>query len=364
VRDIEAAHGISVQVVVAAGNAVDAMLQARLRAGNPPDAAVFSEPALIAKYASDGTLKDLPPAPDTPEYWTRLATRNGRLYGYWLKAAHKSLLWQGPDTDLTLDTWDDLTTAAMPPTGTPLLSIGAADGWVLTDWLANMLAGLAPDSYDGLATGAVSWRIDPVREALSMLGRLWTTAGLLPGGPSRALLTAFDGSVVDVFGTRRARLVYEGDFVAPVVTGLGGTPKRRNVMRFPRVGTDPDRPVIVGGDVMVALSDRAKPLLRHLIEKPARERWVGAEFLVPSTLVEPSDYRTGLSQWLAEDLVGTTKPLFGLSDRLTGGLAGDDGKGSWLIMQNFFREVTGRAAIRAAVSRAVDAFEAARTVSR
>jgi len=353
-----------VQVVVATGNSVDPLLQARMRAGNPPDAAVISEPALIAKYASRGRLVplDRDNGNDAPRSWRELATWNGRLYGYWLKAAHKSLLWHRPGTNLNLDTWSDLMTAA-GQRGTPLLSVGAADGWVLTDWLANLLAALAgADGYRRLAEGRSGWRGRQVGEALSRLGELWSTPGLFPGGPRQAVLTSFDGSVVDVFGTGQAHLMYEGDFVMPVITQrLGLAPGSAAAVPFPGV-TGGDRPLVVGGDMIVALSSRDEVigLLDYLVTGEARKRWVDAGFLVPSTTIASAQYPTALSRRLAEQLTGReATPLFGLTDLLTGGLYGDDGKGSWLIMQDFFRDVTGGWRIGRAVATAQDAFDAA-----
>lgn len=360
VSDFQRTARTGVQVDVVPGNEVDAALSARLRAGNRPDLAVFTEPGLITKH--ERSLVPLAPAlaADVTGYWRDLAARRGRLYGCWLKAAHKSLLWHRPGWRPSLDTWQDLTALARRPAATPLLSIGASDGWVLTDWFENLLAALDPHQYERLARGGRHWHSAPVVTALRMLGDLWRLPGLVPGGPRRALLTPFDASVVDVFGTGRARLVFEGDFVAPVIASIGGTPRGADAVRFPAIGGT--RPLIVGGDVIVALSDRPEThrLLRYLVSRRGRLPWVEQGFVVPSDRIHQSDYPTPLSRRLAADLtVPGAEPRFDLSDRLAGQLAGDDGKGSWLIMQDFFRAVTGGVPVATAVRRACDAFQSA-----
>jgi alpha-glucoside transport system substrate-binding protein len=360
VSDFQHTDRIGVAIDVVPGNEVDATLTARLRAGNPPDLAVFTEPGLITKYRPHLVPLDPDLAADVTAYWRHLAVRHGRLYGCWLKAAHKSLLWHRPGRAPGLSRWADLVELAARPSGTPLLSVGAADGWVLTDWFENLLAALDKHEYERLAGADPHWHSEPVATALRMLGRLWRLPGLFPGGPGRALLTTFDASVVDVFGTDRARLVFEGDFVAPVIASIGGTPSRREAVRFPSVGGT--RPLVVGGDVIVALSDRpdTRRLLRHLVGRRARLPWVRQGFLVPSTRIRRDDYPTALSRRLADELTAPdADPRFDLSDRLAGQLAGDDGKGSWLIMQQFFRDVTTGVPVDTAVRRTCDAFQTA-----
>jgi hypothetical protein len=55
---------------------------------------------------------------------------------------------------------------------------------------------------------------------------------------------------------------------------------------------------------------------------------------------------------------------FDLSDQLTGKLIGDDGKGSWLILSDFFRAVTGGRPVESAVREAVHQFNLATGVAR
>jgi ABC-type glycerol-3-phosphate transport system substrate-binding protein len=383
-----ASTGHPVRIVVANGNGVDAMLSARLAAGNRPDVAVFSEPSLITRYASDGHLVALPVGTfrgGLNDFWLSLAGLAGdNLYGCWLKVAHKSLLWyrqsalfpgrgEAPRLEQPPKTWDELVelVAHWPVRGQAPLAIGAADGWVLTDWFENVLASLTESDERGseyglLAAPHADWDVPLVHDSLRRLGQLWSLPGALPYGGARALLTPFDASVAQVFGEHRAGMLFEGDFVAPVVAGLhtGETP---SYFSFPRVGNRP-RPQIVGGDVAVLLrdSDAGRSLMNYLTTKQAAVPWADAGFLVApypgnQTIVYPE---ARLNQLADEINDPTAEVQFDLSDQLTGKLIGDDGKGSWLILSDFFRAVTGGRPVESAVREAVHQFNLATGVAR
>jgi len=357
--------GHPVRIVVANGNGVDAMLSARLAAGNRPDAAVFSEPSLITRYAADHHLVALDNrlGDHLPAYWRELASVDGDLYGCWLKVAHKSLFWYPRGELARRDEpadWAALVDLVRdwPGRDAPL-AIGAADGWVLTDWFENVLASLDPGTYEAMAVPGADWDVEPVRDTLNLLARLWTIPRALPYGGARALLTPFDASVAQVFGERRAGMLFEGDFVAPVVAGLH-TDVVPEVFRFPSLGAR--RPQIVGGDVAVLLRDSpaGRALMAYLSDPAAADPWIRAGFLaVPDTRGHRVSYPDRrLATLAAEIATAPERVSFDLSDRLTGALTGDDGKGSWLILSDFFRAVTGGTSRRQAIRDAVQAFTA------
>jgi ABC-type glycerol-3-phosphate transport system substrate-binding protein len=303
-----------------------------------------------------------------PAWWTAMARYGGVLYGRWVKAALKSLFWYRPSMLRPADrpeTWADLESLVKTQRsrGTTPLAIGAADGWVLTDWFENVLAAVGGDSYESLATPGASWNIPPVRQSLSLLAELWSVPGIFAGGPRRALLTTFDGSVAEVFGARRAAMLYEGDFVAQIIDDLVPRTEKPGIFRFPRIGSV--QPQIVGGDMVVLLrnSTAGRDLMRYLASPESMTAWVRRGFLVPDTRIRSWQYHSAQSRQLAEELADPhTERHFDLSDRLTGGLSGDDGKGTWRILQDFFRSVTAGANTRDrsdAVNHAVAALDQA-----
>ncbi|BCJ33599.1 sugar ABC transporter substrate-binding protein [Actinocatenispora thailandica] len=377
-----AEFGHSVRIVVANGNGVDAMLSARLAADNRPDVAVLSEPSLITEYANAGHLVELPDrkyGANLPDYWRTLAGVDGTLYGCWVKIAHKSLFWYrqsalfpAADGDPLIQqppqTWAEFVDLVKrwPVRGQSPLAIGAADGWVLTDWFENVLASLnsndqTGNAYDALVSPQADWDVDIVRHALRNLGELWSLPNTLPYGGARALLTPFDASVAQVFGEHRAGMLFEGDFVAPIVSDLHSADEP-SCFPFPPV-EGRRRPQIVAGDVAVLLrrSTAGLDLMEYLTTKAAATPWADAGFLVaPYQQNLTVEYPQARMRQLAGEISDPTAEVrFDLSDQLTGKLIGDDGKGSWLILSDFFRAVTGGAPVGRAVDEAVRQFDLA-----
>lgn len=360
---------------ISAGDDIEELLRARRRAGTHPDVAILPRLGLVADFARRGWLVPLDRATIAPRFrsaWNNFVTFDGQLYGAWVKAAHKSLLWtrsstldggSPPKSFAGLVELVRRLAAQRAGSASPApLAIGAADGWVLTDWFENVLASIAsPDEYKRLALAGADWDTPVVREALRRLAQLWSIPGALPDGGSRALLTQYEESVIQVARADRAAIVFEGDFVY-------GT-----VQRFQRPGDEPVRwysfppaevggvpPLVVSGDAAVVLRDTpaAHDLVEWLTNRqvwPAFRPWLrDGGYLTPNLTVPDSAYRDTVALALAQQVRTGTGLQFDLSDQLTGPLSGGDGSVSWTILQDFFADVTRPAPdISAAVRRAV-----------
>ncbi len=348
--------------VISAGDDIPAFLTARHRAGTSPDVAIVSRPGLVTDYAARGWLSTLDEslAAPFPAEWSDLLRVDGRLYGAWVKAAYKSLFWYQPSiVDTPPATWDELVSLVreLAGRGGPVpLAIGAADGWVLTDWFENVLAGQAPAGfYDALAEGRAGWRDRPVTDALDRLAEVWSLPGTFLGGAGRALLTQWEESVIQVT-SGQAAMVFEADFVRGVAERYR-EPGRPDLATFRFPGL-PGRghPIVVGGDAAVVMGDSARgaDLVGYLTGAAAFDPWIrDGGYLSFNSDVKPSAYPDQLSR----DLIGEIQQRaadvrFDLSDRLSTPFGGEDGVGIWQIMQDFFGAVTARGADRAA---AVDA---------
>lgn len=354
--------------VVSAGDDIDAFIRARRQAGAAPDIAVLPRPGLVTEYASRGWLHplDLSLAGAVPPYWSDLLTVCGELYGVWVKVAHKSLFWYRPALlDSVPTTWEELVATvgdyrSIHPGPVAPLAVGAADGWVVTDWFENVLAGRAPDLYDGLARGKRGWDDAPVRQSLADLADLWSIPGAFPGGGARALLTQFDESVI-LMTQGRAAMVSAADFAQTTMRKFppdGGA--LVDFFRFPAVG---DRlPLVVGGDAAVVLDkggadvSAAMDLVSWLADGRHFASWIRAggylspDLLSPHPSVPPERYpaaqpgspTVASSQSLARQLRTADTVRFDLSDRLPGLFGGADGVGIWRILDNFFQAVTAQ----------------------
>ncbi|MGK5740503.1 extracellular solute-binding protein [Micromonospora sp. URMC 103] len=368
-REVVAGYDGPVQVI-SAGNDIDAFLRARHLAGTSPDVAILPRPGLVTEYAKRKWLVALPDPPsDTVAggIGDLLVLDDGRRYGVWVKAAHKSLFWHLPSAlPEQPSTWDELVALtrrlgarARRGDGPAPLAIGAADGWVLTDWFENVLADVTPEGYDALAGSHADWQGRPVRDALDRLAEIWSVEGAFPGGARRALLTQFEESVIQVVRSRRAVMVFEGDFTDDVVHRFQRGPEAPVTFRFP--GNRPaGGPLIVGGDAAVAFAPSGVDLVGWLTDAAAFGPWLRAGgYLSPSVTVPLDDYTDPVRRRLAGEMRTAGTLRFDLSDRLPGPFTGTDGVGIWRIMQDFFADVTGGVRAAEAIRRATGQLAAA-----
>ncbi|HEX4814080.1 MAG TPA: hypothetical protein VFV66_15160 [Nonomuraea sp.] len=331
-----------------------------------PDVAVIPRLGLLFDPVVQRRIRPWTGGHRQPQLWRRLVTPYGSReeLGAWFKIAHKSLVWHragelaAPPADL--DAW-------RPARGT--LAIGAADGWVLSDWFENVLLAFAPEVYDGLFPATEPgnpawWGVARTEEALELLAEIWSGA-FDPAQGRRALTMQFHDSILDVFVYRTADLVAAPDFALPVIDRYAGRDVAAH-FRFPR-WRDHAPPLVVGGDVAVAMrggradaTDFVSWLTRPRGpgERDALTRWIGdGGFLTPFTL--PSK---PLLRGPAAELNSAADGRYDLSDRLIGSLEGGDGRGLWRVLTELFADVVvDRAAPRKA---AFDAREKLVTRSR
>lgn len=369
-----AESGLRVSVVSLGDNA-EPLLAGGLAPAVAPDVAILPQPTPIG----DGRrLADLGqvfvtggPDPYRPgSLWATLATdRAGRRRGVWYKATHKSLVWYRRDVfaDHGLHppedwaSWVEMCGVLAGQGRIAPLALGAADGWVVTDWFENVLLGRHPDLLDQWAVRG--WRDEyegGVRDALGDLAALWSTDGLFPGGTERALLLQFGDSVLDVMARGGAAMVAGADFAYPVAhpvvpdAQLGWFP-------FPRPSAQGPRPVLVGGDLAVLLAaagDGGRRLIEWLAQPRAAQGWAaegGFVSLHREVRRYPPAYRDTFGTIPTEVRV-TSGTTYDLSDRLSGRLAGGDGtRGLSWILQRFLsdlgRPVTRPAAVATAMRR-------------
>jgi alpha-glucoside transport system substrate-binding protein len=265
------------------------------------------------------------------------------------KTAHKSAVWYRPSAlrkvGLPPPTqWNEwlALNQALTQAGITPLSLAAGDGWVLTDFLENLLLAASPSTYRDLAVADPPRLSDqPVVEAaLRLLGAMWSAPGTLAGGVERSLVQQFPDAVVEVFGHRRAAMVLASDFAEPVIRTFAADPADVGLFTFPPLGPLPTGPVLVGGDVMVLprpATEDARDLVRRLAAPTAPDPWIRAGgFLVDG---RTTGYSPELGR-LADQLVapGTIRE-FDLSDRL--GRLGDIDH-LWRVLTDYLVRVGGR----------------------
>jgi ABC-type molybdate transport system substrate-binding protein len=338
------------------GDDIAAVLGTQIEGGKPPDVAVLPQPGLLRDLAKEGSLKPIEEfagAQIDEAYapvWRDLATVDGELHGVWFKAANKSTWWYNvgafeqagvePPTD-----WDQLQEVAgtLTASGVAPFSIGAADGWVLTDWFENVyLRTAGAETYEKLASHEIEWTDESVATALERLGEVWGNDDWVAGGASGALQTDFPTSVNQTFADPPdAATVYEGDFVSGIITEetqaeLGAD---ADFFEFPAIDGSP--PSVVGaGDAAVLLTDNeaASALIAYLACAEAAEIWAKAGgFTSPNKQVDVSVYPDDISRRSAEALANAEAFQFDLSDLQPAAFGGTVGQGMFQLFQDFLR---------------------------
>lgn len=357
--------------LISAGNGIGSLLRSRIAASNPPHIAVLSQLRMFEEFRGHlRPLDDEVSEIHTPEWWWRELTDRRTPYGVWLKAAHKSVFWHRLRGRFSAEGYQPETLHMLAAdlkslAGWGRLGIGAADGWVLTDWFENALLAISQDVYDGLAAGQDLWGAAEVGETLGWLGDVWRTDGVPPGDPRQTLLTQYDEAAIRALGRHPGPgVTFEGDFIGPAIAPYqekGLVDRRLGTFRFPPLSSGGAKPLIVGGDFAVRFSDdgSARDVIEWLASREAARRFAEHGFLTVHKGADTAKYLSELPDGVPDDsnlphlfaeLAGELREpadsevRFDLSDQLTGDLAGGDGQGIWRLLQEFFDDVTGSGA--------------------
>ncbi|HXF73070.1 MAG TPA: extracellular solute-binding protein [Actinomycetota bacterium] len=336
------------------GDDIAAVLGTRIEGGDPPDVAILPQPGLMADLAEQGALQPIEEvAGDEVDanyapVWRELGSVDGTLYGVWFKAANKSTVWYnvGVFRDAGVQppaTWDDFLGVArtIADFGVPPVSIGGADGWTLTDWFENVyIRSAGADAYDRLTRHEIPWTDQSVKDALGIMAQLMGDESLIAGGTRGALQTDFPTSVTQVFtDPPGAAIVYEGDFVAGVITGETDAQLGTDADFFDFPAIDGSPPAVVGGgDVAVLLTDSeaGKALIEFLATPEAGEIWAGlGGFTSPNQNVDLAVYPDDITRKSAEALTSAEVFRFDLSDLQPAEFGATVGQGLFKLFQDF-----------------------------
>ena len=247
--------------------------------------------------------------------------------------------------------------------GVPYLSVGGGDAWPLTDLFENVyLRTAGPDKYDQLSNHEIKWTDQSVIDALEVMGELFKDDKNLAGGRKGILQTDFPTSVSNVFADPpKAATVFEGDFVAGVISGETDAKLGTDAAYFPFPAIDGSPPAVVaGGDVAVALTDSeaAQELLAFLATPEAGEVWAElGGFTSPNNAVDTGTYPDDISRQIAEDLVAAEDLRFDMSDLQPAAFGATAGRGMWLRLQEYLQTLDAQATAKDLEKDAAKAFK-------
>jgi len=339
-----------------AGDNTPQVVSTAIAGGNPPDIATMPQPGTMADFAKRGALKPInfakaSAAKNFTPFWIKLGTVNGKFYGIFFKGSQKSTIWYNVKAfknagvkATNIKTWPQLLSAAktLRASGQKAYSIGAADGWTLTDLFENIYlrtAGAA--KYDQLSKHKIKWTDPSVTTALVNMAQVVGDTNNIAGGKAGALQTDFNTSVSNVFSNSpKAAMVLEGDFVPGVVKHPLKAVTGYNVIDFPSInGSKPTS--VGGGDIVTMLKDTAasRALINYLATPAAATIWARrGGFSSPNKNVKPLAYPDPLQRKAAAGLVKAT--AFDMSDLQPAAFGSTAGQGEWKLFQDFVNKPT------------------------
>lgn len=343
---------------VPTGDNVATYIGSKIEGGKPPDVAMLPQVGVLQQFADKGWVKPLSAetkkelGKNFAQGWQDLGAHKGKQYGVYYKAANKSLIWYSTKafTDAGVGeakTWKEFLTTAqtLADSGVQPVSVGGADGWVLTDWFENIyLSQAGPEKYDQLAKHEIKWTDPSVKKALTTLGQLFGKQQLLAGGSKGALQTEFPKSVTQTFKNPTAPgagMVFEADFVGINITTdtKAKIGKDAKVFPFPKVDGDP--PVVTGGDAAVALKDSkaAHAMLTFLASPDAAGVWAKeGSYISPNKNLDLKLYPNSVQRKIAKALIDAGDEFrFDMSDQAPAAFGGTKGEGEWKALQDFLK---------------------------
>jgi alpha-glucoside transport system substrate-binding protein len=323
---------------------ITAQLNVRVQGGNPPDVAIPAELGLFKEYAQQGKIISLDQCKNGladyvkanyPKAFLDLATVNGKLYGFFMKADTKATIWYNPkwfkDNGLKPlgadSSWDDLANLAKEIKAKGIapwsigLESGEASGWPGTDWIQQIILNQeGVDTYDGLVDGSVKFTDPKVKDAWEKFGQMALTDGYTSqGGAAGINATNFQDSAYPPFmDPPKAGMVFLGSFT-------GGFVKDQ----FPdaKAGTDYDFFTWPGGKVSgsanIVYAFKANPTvcsyLKYLASAQAQTIWVKkGGFTSVNKQVSTDAYPSDVAKKVAEQLLNAQTFRFDLDDAIGG----------------------------------------------
>ena len=256
--------------------AFEAQILVRAKAGNLPDIAIVPQPGLLQALVKTGKAVAADQATtdevdkNFSESWKGYGSVDGTFYAPPQNASMKSLVWYSPKeftakgytVPTTLDELKALTDKIAGTGKKPWcagISSGDATGWVVTDWMEDMMLRTAgPEEYDKWVTHEIPFNSAEPTAALDAAGEYLKNSKYVNGGlgdvKSIASTTFQDAGLPILKGNcslHRQASFYAANWPKGTKVAPDG-----DVFAFYLPGkTADDKPVLGGGEFMLAFRD-------------------------------------------------------------------------------------------------------------
>ena len=375
----EAATGADVQH--AGSDSFEQQIVIDIKAGSPPNIAVFPQPGLAANLAAQGGLVSLGDKTANwvrdnyaaGESWVDLGTYanaagQDEFYGFFYNVNVKSLVWYVPENfedagyaiPATMDELVNLTEQMASDGNTPWcigLGSGDATGWPATDWVEDIMLRTQPASvYDRWVSNEMPFTDQRVVNAIKFFGQFARNPRYVDGGGGAATGSIdFRDSPKGLFSVppkcfmhRQASFI-PAFFPDDVVVG-----EDADFFYFPGYGSE--KPVLGGGSLVAITKASAatRAFMEYLQHPMAHEIWMAeAGFLTPHKGVDLNKYSSDALRKQGAILLNATTFRFDGSDLMPGAI----GAGSfWTGMVDY---VSGSSAesVASSIQRSWDAIK-------
>ena len=319
-----------------------------VKAGSPPNLAIFPQPGLAANIAAIGGLTPL--GADTQKWvldnyaagqsWIDLGTypdKSGKdqFYGFFYRVNVKSLVWYSPDNfedngyeiPGTMEDLIALTEQMAADGNTPWcigLESGGATGWPATDWMEEIMLRTHPPSvYDQWVSNEMPFNDQKVIDAMEFFGTFALNDDFVAGGSKAVATTGFRDSPKGLFTSPPQCMMHRQASFIPAFFPEGvEAGVDYDFFYFPAYSSkDLGRPVLGAGTVITATNNdpATTELMKFLMHPEAHERFMGkGGFLTPHKGVDKSKYASDTFRGLHDILVGATTFRFDGSDLMPG----------------------------------------------
>jgi len=329
-----------IEVTYEGSDAFATLINIRVRAGDPPDLALFPQPGLMLDLAEQGQLQPQarlakPSFEGSPleaaydDYWLDLASVDGELYGVWMRADVKSLVWYNPAAFRAAGyrvptTWaelEQLTSKMVADGHTPWcigLESGDATGWVGTDWVEDiLLRQVGPAQYDRWVEHELPFNHPDIEQALETVGSIVRDPALTRGGATGAISTFFGDSPTALFDEQPGCYLHrQASFISDFLPETVQPGETVDVFVLPPIQPTEAAPLTVGGIVFAQFADdpAATALMEYLATAEAHTIWAGEDYLSPHAGVPLDAYADPLKRKQAEILQNASVIRFDGSD--------------------------------------------------
>jgi len=323
----------------------EAAINVRVDADDPPDIADFPQPGLLASFARQGKVVDVSQQlsmdhlqSNYNQAWLDMATLESPdgpiMAGVWHRTAGKSFVWY-PKAQFDAAgyevpaTWDEMMalTQAIADDGDTAWCIGiesgAATGWVVTDWLENiMLRTTSPENYDRWVAGELKFASPEVKNAAEIISELWLNPDYVSGGTAGIVSTFIGDSPVPMFEDPPRCWLHAQ---APWITSFFGEGLEAGVdydfFTMPPIDEAYGTPVLVAGDIMAAFDDRPEvmALMEWFSIGAGVEQWVKAGGAISPHNDSSLDWYTNdIDRRVAQAILDAETVRFDASDLMPG----------------------------------------------